>query len=80
LVAHPSVTVEAIQRTIEEPDIITRDVRFANRDNYYAKGRDPIYPEAYLKVCVQFGSDVGQVVTAFPTNTLKPEEEILWQK
>lgn len=77
---HPSVTVEAIQKTIEKPDIITRDVRYANRDNYYAKGYDPIFPEAHLKICVQFSSDVGIVITAFPTDKLKPEEEILWQK
>lgn len=77
---HPSVTVESIQRAIENPDIITRDVKFANRDNYYAKGRDPLFPEAYMKVCVQFGSDTGKVITAFPVDRLKPDEEILWPK
>jgi hypothetical protein len=80
IAGHPSVTIEAIRRTIENPDIITRDVKFAGRDNYYAKGNDPQFSDAYLKVCVQFGSDTGKVITAFPTDRLKPEEEILWQK
>ena len=77
---HPSATVEAIQKTIENPDIITRDAKYPNRDNYYAKGNDLIFPNDYMKVCVEFGSDTGRVVTAFTANGLKPEEEILWQK
>lgn len=77
---HPSATVESIQKTIENPDIITRDGKFPDRDNYYGWGNDTEYPNAYMKVCVQFDSDTGKVVTAFTTNRLKPEEEILWQK
>jgi hypothetical protein len=77
---HPSATVESIQKTVENPDIITRDTKFPARDNYYGWGNDVEYPEAYMKVCVQFGSDTGKVITAFTTDRLKPEEEILWQK
>jgi hypothetical protein len=77
---HPSVTVDSIQITVTNPDIITRDVSRANRDHYYAKGADPLFPEAYLKVCVQFDSDTGKVITAFPTDKPKPDEDILWQK
>lgn len=77
---HPSATVESIQKTVENPDIITRDTKFPGRDNYYALGNDSEYPQAFMKVCVEFDSDTGKVITAFTTDRLKPEEEILWPK
>jgi hypothetical protein len=79
-IRHPTATVESIQKTVENPDMITRDAKFQNRDNYYALGNDPQFPGAYMKVCVEFSSDTGKVVTAFTTDRLKPEEEILWRK
>ncbi len=80
LTRHVTATVDAIQRTIEAPDIITRDVDYPERDNYYALGADTMFPKAYLKVCVAFKSDTGRVVTAFPVDRPKPNEEILWSK
>jgi hypothetical protein len=61
ILRHPSATVESIQKTIENPDMITRYVKFSDRDNYYGWGNDRDYPNAYMKVCVQFASDSGKV-------------------
>jgi hypothetical protein len=47
---HPSATIESIRKTIESPDIITRDAKFPSRDNYYGWDNDSEYPNTYMKV------------------------------
>lgn len=77
---HETATVAAIQQTVESPDMITRDVDFPTRDNYYVQGADGLFPKGYLKVCVQFDSEVGRVITAITVDRPKPTEEVLWRR
>lgn len=77
---HEGITVAMIQTAVEEPEIITRDTTYPLRDNYYARGLDPDVPEDWVKVCVEFSSDEGKVITAFFTDRPKPEEDILWSR
>lgn len=77
---HAGITVAMIQTTIEEPEIITRDTAYSLRDNYYAQGLDPEVPADWVKVCVEFNSDEGKVITAFFMDKPKPEEDILWSR
>ncbi|MFN8487605.1 MAG: hypothetical protein U0350_08450 [Caldilineaceae bacterium] len=72
--------VEAIQATIEAPDLITADVDDEYKESYYAQGIISDFPDLYLKVCVLFKQDVGRVITAFAVDFPKLEEDVLWQK
>jgi hypothetical protein len=74
------IDVEAIQATIEEPDIITADTKDQYKENYYAQGVIPDFPDEFLKVCVLFKQDIGSVITAFAVDMPKPDEDILWEK
>lgn len=77
--------VDAVQRAIEQPDLITRDVIYPNGENYYRMDGLPGYPGKYLKVCVGYESIdrsgdlvAGEIVTAYPTRRVKGAEQQLW--
>ena len=74
------IAFEAIQATIEDPDLITADVQDSYKENYYAEGVIPGHPDILLKVCVLFKQDVGRVLTAFAVEMPRVDEDILWQK
>lgn len=60
---------------IENPYMIVQDVDYNNGQNYIYR---PGVQAFYLKVCVRFIDDIGQVVTTFEINTIKPGEKLLW--
>lgn len=68
---------EDIRRTIEEPSIgIYQDADFEDRNIYYRlhKGKD-----RYIKVVVAFDENgLGEVITAFSTDTPKSGEKLIW--
>ena len=84
---HPEVDGHegAVQRTIEWPDVVTRDAEYPNGVNYYRMDALPGYAGKYLKVAVGYDPDnsvgvvaVGEVVTAYPTRRVKKGEQHLW--
>ena len=60
--------------TISNPNIgIFRDADFENRQVYYRRQGKK---KRYLKVVIEFSSEkLGRVVTAFPTDSMKPGEK-----
>ena len=74
------IDVEAIRATIEQPDLITVDPDDAYKENYYAQGVIPDFPDLFLKVCVLFKQEIGRVITAFDVEMPKPNEDMIWQK
>jgi hypothetical protein len=64
-----------IIKAIEKPMMIAQDRDFINRNVYYfIPGRNAYY----LKVCVKFEKEYGEVITAFETNNVKRGEKVLW--
>lgn len=76
---HVEASVECILGVIENPDFIVQDIDYPNRENYYARGVIEDAPNSYLKVCVQFDSDIRKIVTAFETDRPKLKEQVIWQ-
>lgn len=78
---HSVVMVEYIQDVIEQPEFITLDADDEYIENYYKQDVIVDYPDLYLKVCVLFkAKEQGRIITAFPVDWPKVEEELLWQK
>ena len=84
---HPELDghAEPVQRTIEQPDVVTRDAIYPNGTNFYRMDALPSHAGKYLKAVV--GDDpnsfvgvvfVGEVVTAYPTRRVKRGEQQLW--
>jgi hypothetical protein len=65
-----------VGRAIEAPSLgIYRDSVFENRHIYYNRfKRKP----RYIKVVVEFGEEVGKVITAFFTDATKSGEKMIW--
>lgn len=66
-----------IKQAIIKPIFITQDAQYPKRQNYYkSNGR-----KGYIKVVVEFtDEDVGDVVTAFPTDNIKKSETEIWKQ
>lgn len=76
--------LSSIEQTLGEPNWVTRDVRFGNREVSYRFGAlpDPL-DHLYLKVVVQFDDWAGEgiigiVVTAYPVARIKRSEVQRW--
>jgi len=78
---HSIVEASHILTVVEEPELITLDVKSPHIENYYRQEVLEDYPDLHLKVCVLFKPpEQGRVITSFAVDWPKPEEEILWQK
>ena len=77
---HPTVSIEAILETIEDPDIITQDINNPSGENYYARGVIPDAPNFFLKVCVHIETSNRKVVTAFELDRPKQKEQVIWRR
>ena len=68
--------LDFVIKAIKTPTMICSDANLSTREIYY------LIPSpqsgAYLKVVVQMIEDKGQVVTAFPVDSGKSGEVILW--
>ncbi len=87
LIRHPELSGQelAVARVLQYPDVITRDAKHPNGENFYALGvLSPPQHRVYLKVCVRFGAvgsppqTMGVIITAFPCSPIKPSEVKLW--
>jgi hypothetical protein len=66
-------------RTLGAPDVVRQDAQDRNRRNYYRVVADWGTPRPlYVKVCVEFGSFGGTIITAHMTRRPKPAEVPLW--
>jgi len=76
----------AVQRTLADPDVVTFDKDYADRELYYRRGAlPPPFRQTYLKVCVAFqltpgGTATGRVATAYATDRVKPGERGKWKR
>ena len=75
--------IEAVRRTIEDPDEVRIDEYFHNRDCYYRRGALRRFPRQWLKVVVEPAHedpDIGLILTAFMQPRPKESEEVRWKK
>lgn len=76
----------AIEQTLVDPDILTIDRDYADREVYYRWGvLPPPDHDGYLKVCVGFrtladGGVIGRIITAYAIPHVKPGERIKWRR
>ncbi len=69
---------DRVKQSLISPDLIFQDVDFPDRHCYYYL--EP-KKKKYMKVVVQFESDkMGKVITAFPSDSIKNGEKLLWSK
>lgn len=75
----------AVAATIREPQIVTFDATYRDRENFYRFAALPRLPHLYLKVCVAFGPAEGPgggvsggVITAYPTPVVGRGEVQKW--
>lgn len=82
---HPVLTgqFDAVQSTIESPDVICEDADYPERDCYYQQGAIPQYPRYWLKIVVAPAREVpeaGHILTAFIVDAIKGSETVRWRK
>ncbi len=89
LAAHPEMTGRAavVRQTLTNPICVNQDKDFPDRENFYRPFViRPPRTLAYLKVCVEFRNRPfgraprGEVVTAYPTTTIKQGEPRKWSQ
>jgi hypothetical protein len=75
--------IDLVRRCIEKPDAVTRDRGYENRRCFYLRVSDArAVRQEFLKVVVEYKESEyedseGIIVTAYPTDTIHPEEEPL---
>ena len=70
--------LDEVKETIRDPQHIARDAQFTDRQVYY-RPRDS--GPSYMKVIVRLKQDSpAEVLTAFPSDSGKKGETILWTK
>lgn len=74
-----------VEATIRQPDFVTFDATYPDRENFYRFGALPHLSHLYLKVCVGFGPVAisprdlgGSVITAYPTPDVGRGEVQKW--
>jgi hypothetical protein len=78
--SHPELVgrLSGVEQTLTEPDVMTADANFANRECFYRRGVLPEKRREYLKVVVEFDPEErrGRVITAYAVTRLPtPDEE-----
>jgi hypothetical protein len=69
-----------VRTTIEQPDLVTRDVEYRHRENHYGRSSSN---QPWINVVVQYrpvspqGTWMGEVITAYPVKRRDPKEERL---
>lgn len=69
----------AVAKVLTDPYRVTYDAWHENGECFYRPRTHPSRPDFFLKVCVAFAPDgSGEVVTAFLTQNINPEEVQRW--
>ncbi len=71
---------DAVRATIEEPEVVTFDATYPDRENFYRFGALPGHDRLYLKVCVGYGETgvSATLITAYPTGIIGRGEAQKW--
>jgi hypothetical protein len=75
-----SSRLDEVRTTIEQPDLVTRDVEYRHRENHYGRS---LFDQPWIKVAVQHrpippqGTWAGDIITAYPVRRRDPKEELL---
>lgn len=89
LVNHPEMAGQEaiVQQTLTDPICVNHDKDFPDRENFYRPFVfRPPRTLAYMKVCVEFRNRAfgqgarGEVVTAYPTTSIKQGEARKWSQ
>lgn len=83
LVRHRQLTgrLHEVRQAVENPSLVTRDLRFRHWENYYAPST---VETGQIKVVVHYrpvapqGTWLGDVITAYPVREPNPREERLY--
>lgn len=67
--------VDDVKLAVEKPIYICSAADNDKREVFYYI---PAPTSKYLRVVVQFDSDQGEVITAYPTDSGKPGEKMIW--
>jgi hypothetical protein len=68
-----------ILAALERPDRVMRDAGHGPRENYYQIIADPQADKPlYMKVCVEFDTSGGTIITAFMHRGIPRGEQQLW--
>ena len=73
--------LDEIRTAIKHPDLVTRDARYARRENHYRRAP---FGLGWIKVVVNYrpvspqGAWMGEVITAYPIDRPEPKEAPLW--
>lgn len=73
--------LQEIPEAIEDPDVVTRDIKYRRRENHYTRPTDE---KGAIEVVVSYrptppqGAWAGEVITAYPVKRLKAGEERLY--
>ncbi len=80
--AELSSHLTAVEATLVDPTVVTRDRRRDDRENFYRPNLlPPPLDHLYLKVVVEFAQDapgLGVVITAYPVPQVPSKEVTLW--
>jgi hypothetical protein len=72
----------AVAKTLTNPYRVVHDAWHENRENFYRPRTHPLYPDLYVKVCVEFETDetgsLGTVITAYLTPNIGFDEVQRW--
>ncbi len=74
-------SLDEISTTVERPDLVRRDRRYAHRENHY---RRPSPDQLWMKVVVHYrpvppqGTWEGEIITAYSVEDPEPKEAPLW--
>lgn len=88
LLGHPALldAQEIVRDVLAKPSGVMYDAKHADRESFYGFGRLPApHGHLWLKVCVGFrfdaeGTEVGNVITAYPTPKVKSGERVKWRQ
>ncbi len=78
--------LDLIELAVREPDVINYDVSLMHRENFYLLEVTGSQGNRHVKVCVEFGTDpetgaeIGEVITAYVTHSVKTKEVPKWRR
>lgn len=69
---------DKVSAAVQSPDAIFRDADYSDRECYYQLDKNK---RKYMKVVVGFDKkDDGIIITAFPTDSIKIGENLIWAR
>ena len=73
--------LDEVRATVDNPEVVTRDVTYAHRENHYRRtpsGRRRTKVVVHYRPVPPQGTWAGEVITALHVKKVDPEEKQLW--